>query len=206
MTTAVCVLRSGGEYGPKHVDWLRKQIEQHLPSVRVVCFSDIEVPCERIELAHRYPGWWSKLEICRTDALSGDVLFFDLDTVIVGDLRPLARVGRTAALSDFNWPGMLQSSVMYLTEADRRKVWEVWSISAHAHIEADRGHGDQRFLHYALGFWAQWQSVLPKTFVSYKVDLKRRGLTDPPPGAAVVVFHGKPRPWHVEANWIPKLT
>ena len=203
-TVVACVLRSGGEYGPWHVAWLRDQCAKHLPGIPFVCFSDIDVPCERVRLAYTYPGWWSKLEVFLTDRLPGDVLYLDLDTVIVGNLQPLLG-GKTTCLADFNRPSTLQSSIMYLTEFDRRCLWHEWSRDPAWHMERFKVGGDQDFVEEVLNDWRRWQDVLPGAFVSYKVDMKAKGLTEPPAGARVVVFHGQPRPWQVEANWIPKL-
>jgi len=206
MLTAVCVLRSGGEYGPHHVAWLKRQLDEHLPGVRVVCFSDADVDCERVQLVHTYPGWWSKMELFRTDALPGDVLYFDLDTVIVRGCAELSAVGSTVGLDDVNTGNTFQSSVMYLTEDDRRFLWAEWQRFPAAHMARCGGHGDQKFIGETLGEWRSWQKVLPGALVSYKNDIRRNNLEEPPAAARVVFFHGRPRPWQVNATWIPKLT
>lgn len=205
--TVVCVLRSGGEYGPEHVAWLQRQVEARC-SKRLVCFSDVDVPCKRIPLQHNWRGWWSKLEVM-SPSIKGDVLFLDLDTVVVGDLEPLLALGKTTALRDVNdLPAEvnLQSSIMYLTEADRRRIWDKWIVSPRAHMDESGSRGDQYFIGRALGEWQQFQKVLPGALISYKVGMVSRNLTSPPAGTAAVVFHGKPRPWQVEAEWIPNLT
>ena len=54
----VTVLRSGGEYGPRHVQWLARQIPG------LVCLSDRKVEgVETIPLRHDWPGWWAKMEM-----------------------------------------------------------------------------------------------------------------------------------------------
>lgn len=207
MITVACVLRSGGEYIAQHVAWLHNQVTTHLPGIRFVCFSDVDVPCERVHLVFQWPGWWSKLEICRTFALCGDVLFFDLDTVIVGDLLPLINRRETTALQDFNYRNerRLQSSVMYLTERDRVVLWEEFTRDPNYHMGLAGFRGDQHFIGSVLRDWQSWQEELPRKLVSFKIDLKK-SLSPPPAGTAAVVFHGRPRPWQVpEATWIPQL-
>src|SRR6478609_2567748 len=91
MLTVACVLKSGGIYDATWVERLRAGVKRHLPlEHRFVCLSDVDVPCERIPLEYNWPGWWSKLEAFR---LPGPVIYFDLDTAIVGDLSEI--VART---------------------------------------------------------------------------------------------------------------
>lgn len=143
--------------------------------------------------------------------LPGDALFLDLDTVLVSNATKLI-CGRTTILRDFNYAlwradtHKLQSSVMYLTHEDRDRVWQKWIEAPAAHIDLHRNAGDQGFIETVLGNCDRWQDVLPGALVSYKVDIRDKRLTEPPKGAAVVVFHGQPRPWQVEATWIPRLS
>lgn len=206
------VLKSGGEYRREHVEWLRRQIELQVdPGVRLFCLSDHVASEGWVSLKNSLPGWWSKLELCRHD-LEGDLLFFDLDTVIVGSLTPLLSVGRTTFLRDVYRGGQaLQSSVMYLSAEDRRRVWDLWSVNPAAWMAKHWRDGDQGFFETAIGDTvARWQDVLPGVLVSYKADLGGWGRDRipakiPPPNTSVVFFHGRPRPWDVEEPWIPAL-
>lgn len=202
------VLRSGGEYRPEHVRALVAQIERHLPGVGVVCLSDVEVPCERVPLKYGWRSWWSKLELFRPD-VAGDLLYIDLDTVIVGDLSELASLGRTTLLSDFYYPERPASGLMYLAESDRAKVWAAWIADPKAAMHKCMRHGDQQFIGEVLHDAQRFQDVLPGRVVSYKVHvakgLNKRSIGDGtvPAGASVVCFHGRPRPWHIKAEWVP---
>lgn len=202
------VLRSGGEYRPEHVRALVAQIERYLPGVGVVCLSDVEVPCERVPLKYGWRSWWSKLELFRPD-VAGDLLYIDLDTVIVGDLSELASLGRTTLLSDFYYPERPASGLMYLAESDRAKVWAAWIADPKAAMHKCMRHGDQQFIGEVLHDAQRFQDVLPGRVVSYKVHvakgLNKRSIGDGtvPAGASVVCFHGRPRPWHLKAEWVP---
>ena len=193
----ICVLRSGGEYGPAHVQWLARQV----PGLR--CLSDVPVPgVDTLPLQYGWPGWWSKLELFRPD-LAGDLLYLDLDTVVTGDLNPLEQVGTTTVLSDFYKPRLPASGLMFLAEADRAMVWQEWLRDPAGHMRRCRTRehwGDQGFLRDVLPA-QRWQDVLPGAVVSYKVHCQQTL----PPAAQVVCFHGKPRPWSVRHNWIPEL-
>lgn len=191
-----CVLRSGGIYTPEHVARLRDGVARHLPGAEFVCLSDVDVDCERIPLLFGWPGWWSKMELFRPD-IAGDILFFDLDTVICGDLSEIAAVGRLAIMRDVYRLKGLQSSMMFLPEAERGPVWDTWRRNPQGWMRVHSRGGDQEFLER---FWlrkaVRWQDRVPGQVVSFKAHC-RQGV---PSGARVVVFHGSPRPW--EVNWL----
>lgn len=197
----MCVLRSGGEYGPEHVQWLARQVHG------LVCLSDTPVdgvPC--IPLQHEWPGWWSKMELFRPDIL-GDLFYIDLDTVVLGDLDTVieAASGKMTMLSDFYWPDRPASGLMYIAAADKEKVWQEWMIDPAEHMARRGGRGtigDQGFLGRVLGDSVQrWQDVAPGTVVSYKAHCKG-GV---PSSAKLACFHGQPRPWDCGKEWVPAL-
>jgi hypothetical protein len=96
MLNIVCVLRQGGKVG-YDATWAKKLqngVSRNLSIPhRFVCLSDVEVPCERIPLEQdsnfKGPGWWAKLQLFRPGLFDGPVLYFDLDTVITGNLDEL---------------------------------------------------------------------------------------------------------------------
>lgn len=198
MVTRICVLRSGGEYTPAHVQWLARQV----PGLK--CLSDVAVPgVETIPLRHPWPKWWAKLALFEPWAIPGDLLYIDLDTVVLGDLADFEAVGQTTMLSDFYWPERPASGLMYIADADKAAVWDRWLADPAGHMARKRGRGgigDQGFLAEVLDP-ARWQDLLPDRVVSYKVHCRRRV----PNRADIVCFHGKPRPWGVDLPWVPKL-
>lgn len=188
-----CVLRSGGDFGPEHVQWLARQVPG------LVCLSDVPVPgVDWRPLQYDWPGWWAKMEMFGP-ALDGDVLMIDLDTVV----RELPAVpARTTVLQDFTEPGIIGSGLMYVTAEDRARVWDAWTVDPGGHMASCTRWprwGDQGFLMDHLADVARWQDSEP--VYSYKVHC-RSGM---PADAKVVCFHGKPRPWAVRAAWIPPL-
>jgi hypothetical protein len=197
--TIYCVLRSGGEYVPWHVAWLHSQVARWLPDIPFKCLSDVPVTCERVPLRYGWPGWWAKMELFRPDLL-GDVLYFDLDTIIVGDIAPLVNISRTTLLRDVYAPQHLGSGLMYLTETDRGRVWERWSGDPEGWLRTHASAGDQNMIELALGDCQRWQDILPGACLHYKVDVRDAGA--PLAECRVVVFQGKPRPWHVAEPWI----
>lgn len=213
MLTVACVLRSGGDFDAECVERLHAGVTKHLPiDHRFVCLSDVPVPCQRIPLRYGWPKWWAKMQAFHPD-ITGDVLYLDLDTVVVGDLSDIASVGRLTMLTDFYWPERPASGLMYLTEADRAKVWGAWMHGPVGHMQrcgsGPRGDlGDQKFLGPILGPQAaRFQDLLPGQVVSYKVHVRKAqkpresGNGQVPPGARLVCFHGKPRPRDVKGFW-----
>lgn len=202
----VCVLRSGGDYSPTHVGRLQRQLARHLPGAELTCLSDIHVPCRRIALRQDWSGvrgWWAKMELF-APWIEGDLLYFDLDTSLVGDLEEIAAVRSLTMLEDFNFGGYASSGMMFLPETERAGIWEIFARDPAHWIRLyddpqreDARWGDQGFLaDHGLDRAQRWQGVVPDQIWSYKVhDLARRGM---PANARVVCFHGQPRPWSPE--------
>lgn len=198
------VLKSGGIYTPKHVDVLAKQILSNSPRhIPVRCLTDVksllddswlEYACQ--PLLYNFPGWWSKMEIFRPD-IKGDILYFDLDTVVLASLRDIAKVDKLTLLRDFYRDGTrrpegLGSGMMFLPEADRVEVWNAFTANPkRAMMECATG-GDQMFLErFYLQKAQRWQDVVPGQIASYKVHCKQGVPLD----ARVVCAHGKPKLW-----------
>jgi hypothetical protein len=205
MLTVLCVLRSGGDYGPEDVRKLRDAVARHmsLPH-RFACLSDVDVPCERIPLLHNWPGWWSKIELFLQD---GPALYFDLDTVIVGNIDRLADLPHDFAMIDLrtaDQSGIGQSGVMWMRKPPY-VVYERFSkdpekfMRYHEKAKAGTYVGDQAFINDTLGKGvAKITRDLPDMVRSYKLHC-RAGV---PHGTSVVCFHGQPRPKHVTAPWV----
>ena len=205
MLTIACVLRSGGDYTTEYVRRLREGITRHCEvPFRFVCLSDLpQTPAEEtIPLRHGWPGWWSKIELF-APWIRGDVLYFDLDTIIVGSIDELAGLRLPATLQDVNKPEAIQSSVMWLTEAVRAGVYGGFLADPDGHmarhVSMSQGLGDQGFLDpYLNKRTVRLQDVLPKQLISYKKDVMRKPPHVVPRSARVVFFHGKPKPHEID--------
>jgi len=184
-------------------------VERHLPIPhRFVCLSDVSVgEVERIPLRHRYPGWWSKVELWRNNIFpDGErILYSDLDVVITGDLSEIAaRPERLIVKGDtYRRPPRrprigYQSSIMEWTSGQFGKVYSVFAQNPQYFMARFQKTGDQGWLEEAAPGAVFWEHLLPKQIVSFKVDC-RHGL---PSGARVVDFHGKyMKPWNCHQRW-----
>ncbi len=196
MLTVACVLKSGGIYDATWVERLRDGVARHLHTpYRFVCLSDVDVPCDRIPLEHNWPGWWSKIELFK---LRGPVLFFDLDTVIVGDLSDIAMrtlpLGGLAILEDFYRSDGCGSGVMSWDSIsgsmDVRRFYKMFSNDPDGWMMRIGDRGDQGFIEeQEQRSMIHWQQKLPGQIVSYKVHC-RNGI---PPNARVICLHGLPK-------------
>lgn len=104
MINIVCVLQQGGKvgYDASWVEKLQNSVSRNLTIPhRFICFSDVDVPCDRIPLEHIGDavghGWWAKLQLFRPGLFDNPVLYFDLDTVITNNLDDLVN---TVTLQD----------------------------------------------------------------------------------------------------------
>jgi hypothetical protein len=130
----------------------------------------------------------------------GDLLYFDLDTVILGDITPLV-TKRFTMLNDLGQAlstRRLQSGVMYLTEDSRELIRSRYNVTDMLRIR-----GDGQYLHKIVGAdAARFQDLVPGAICSYKFDICKRWNGAIPPEVRVVCFHGTPRPHQV--GWDPQ--
>lgn len=212
MLTVATVLKSGGIYTPEWVAKLKAGVERHLKLPhRFVCLSDVDVPCERIPLEHDWPGWWSKIELFK---LEGPVLYFDLDTAIVGDLSDIAFTAGNPLdgfkiLQDFyrkdgwgsgvmGWSGRHVVEGWFKAFAERPEFWmQFCGIRGDQHFIENMDHKVTR----------TWQRLLPNQIVSYKVHCCNAQLLGGnyfahhiPNDARAVCLHGLPKFRDMPAN------
>lgn len=157
-------------------------------------------------------GFWYKLMLFQRDffGLQGDILFLDLDVVIVGNIDFLAELpGDFLIIRDWSRNRMWNSSVMRFKAGRYDFIWERF-VAQKQHILASY-NGDQEWIHACVPEAANWPA---DRILSYKKSLnsrafplldrlgaRRLGLKTPdrmdtplPPDAAIIVFHGKPDP------------
>lgn len=176
------------------VAW-QPSIEYTAEYVDRIVSSVYPMPVEVVQ-EHRWPGWWCKMGLF-DPRIEGDVFYCDLDTVIVGDVSHLAKAGRTTMLKDFFFPARPASGLMYLTAADRARVWKRWIENPDRWMRQFKGisgGGDGAFLATILEP-RFWQDDYPGEVCSFKVDCQK----EPPGRAKVICYHGNPRPH--ETNW-----
>ena len=230
MLKVICVLRSGGDYDPRYVVALGRGVRRHLQGpfefvcmtdqpedVSAVC-KDAGIECSVRILQYDWPGWFAKIEVLEEP---GPSLYLDLDTVIVGDISPLADAVESLGtedligLSDLYRPKIWQTGIMGWTSPLKGAVerfiarsnncsWKFRSGRVYLQTRTyDRYDGDAEWIRPDAEeegrYLLRAQSFLPG-IVSYKSDVL--GLIGKlPPAMTIVCFHGRPRPH--ELNPIP---
>lgn len=216
MLTVAAVLKGGGrEYKPAHAAALARQVADRLALPhRFVLLTDMleqpsgPAPQHQLRQVQRlehedWTGWWAKLELFKPGRFDGPVLYFDLDTVIIGDLEPIAEgatCGLTLLLEDFYRKLHWASGVMAWTGDALAGAYKRFTVDPAGYMREFAVTGDQAFIEdcIKLGFVEPmrfWQDVLPGKIVSYKAHVKPAGAI--PADARAVCFHGQPRPWQV---------
>ena len=211
MLTVACVLRSGGDFDSTWVDALERSCFERIREPhRFVCLTDLMIAdvgriafIDWVPLEHNWPGWWSKIELFRPGLFEkGEpVLYFDLDTIVVRDIRHLPGTidCDLVLLRDFyrlqkGWG----TGIMGWTGGHLGQIYESFKASPRTFISKYRS--DQDFIKMLVPpSWIRfWQDEYPDQFVSYKVHCGG-GL---PQTAHVVCFHGRPRPTEVFGDWV----
>lgn len=218
MTLAVVtyLYRGDAGYGPEHVNTLRRMVARHLSVEHTFwCVGDDpggldpEVryrPCDASLLP--LGGCYVRLEMWQREAepLGSRVLMLDLDAVVVGSLDALVARREPAVL--YRDPlfgrarGWLYNGAFVLMEPGARpEVWESFdpATSPAAVLASGLKLNDQAWLGMTLGP-AMPVVTAADGVLSYKFDgVRERGL---PPGARIVFFSGRPKPWQAGDRWI----
>lgn len=215
----VCV-KARPLYDARHVNRIYKMLQNHSTvPVTLTCLTDdpygIDPAVEIVPLVHsELTGWWHKMQIFQWAQTQHELLcYIDLDTIIVGNIDPLASYqGRFAILHDFfHGKPYYQSSVMLIQGGFGKDLADGFFADTH---KAMREHaqdvapaaskwGDQYYIERHVPGADYLQDLFPNMFQSFKVDIAPNGAV--PHGTSVICYHGLPRPFHYASalaeNW-----
>jgi hypothetical protein len=220
-----CVIH-GSAYDWIYVERLYNMVHRHLDRdirFHVWTETDRSVPSHMIKhCLEEWPGitgprksWWYKMQMFNPEHHDGDLLYFDLDVVIVSDISWITQLPTTEfwALHDFRYlqrPSMrtMNSSVMWWNVGRRADIWQ--EFARHDILDIARRHqGDQDYLFRQIQpghlryfpddkmvSW-RWQAL------DGGYDFQRRQHrcpgrgTEIPPACSVLVLHGRPKPHEI---------
>lgn len=206
MIKVACVLRSGGIYTPDHVGALNYSVQKHGKGVaQLLCYTDMpdevrNVGVAAIPLDKNDPGWWAVPEVFR---LKGPTIIVGIDTVFVGDIRPLLWFAQSLEkhefymIRDLYHPHLVQSGMM-IHNGD----WSWLHHEFNYHIHSKQNKGEANYTVQQLRKRKINIGLLQDKFdgiYSYKGSV--RGKLDMPSDAKVILFHGTPRPHEVAHPW-----
>jgi hypothetical protein len=168
-------------------------------------------------------AWWYKMQLFNPEFHIGNLLYLDLDVVVVRELD-FVRSCNTQQLwgiRDFKYLQQrripsINSSMMWWNVKEFAWVWEDFCRQGVADV-ARRFPGDQDYITHSIPL-AKRQFFQDQYFESYRwqcldggYDFKRRKYREPNQGVkiagdtAVVVFHGRPNPHEVHDPAIVQL-
>jgi len=191
MVPVIACIKVGSKYGPEYVNRLAAMVARNTTKpYEFVCLTDFPMglDCPFKPIGTDLPGWWAKLVLFKPHpALAGRrVLFLDLDTVIVGNMDFLLDYeGPFAILRDFYRPDGYGSAVMSIAPGFGSSIWRDYTAG-----QWGRWWGDQAWIEACVLGADRWQDLYPDKIVSFKVHC----LTGVPAHAAIVCYHGEPRP------------
>ena len=222
-----CVIHGRG-YDWIYVERLYNMVSRHMPvpiRFHVWTEHDRSVPPHMIKhVLDEWPGvsgprksWWYKMQMFDPQHHAGDLLYFDLDTVIVDDISWMVQetTDRFWILRDFRYlqnPRIqhnVNSSIMWWNVPAWRSVWTEFAKRNLADV-VRQYHGDQDLIN-ALVPPARRQFFEDRRVQSWRWqahdggwDFAARRARQPNtgtklnPDVSVWVFHGRPKPHQIQ--------
>jgi|AntRauTorcE11897_2_1112592.scaffolds.fasta_scaffold00173_8 hypothetical protein len=217
--TIACVYKTGGDFDSEYVEVLYAKLGEQYDFVCLTDSKDVPSYVPQTPLQFGWKGWWSKMELFNPEMLRGDILYLDLDTVIVGDeIEDIDEMydvcdssNRMIMLSDFYYPDKVASGIMYIPYEIKKIFWDEFMVSPHGIMNNTRG--DQDFLMDVIErngvVVDRWNDLLPNYIASYKVHVIKdyprhlKPLRVNIEHSKIICYHGKPRP--KSTNWSYKF-
>jgi hypothetical protein len=214
----------GDAYSWTYVERLYNMLSRHItPGIRLHVYTEADRPVPAPMIKHALTdwsisgprrAWWYKMQLFNPEHHAGPLLYFDLDTVIVGNIdwiwqQPLQYFW---TVRDFKYLWRptntgINSSVMWW---DTSKYQQVWSDFAGQNLQQvmRQYHGDQDYITRAvennrhfldtdrIASW-RWQCM------GGGYDFRRRKHHNPESvtkinaNTSVLIFHGNPKPHQI---------
>jgi hypothetical protein len=217
MIHCIC-LKFGTKYSADYVNKLFRGIERNTSKEFLfTCFTDnssgitTEVNIEALPISTG--DWYSKIGLYNEKLYNKEdqIFYFDLDTVITGDLDEIfSYTGDFAILQDFYRPDGYGSGLMAWRPAAVNHMWTNYTQGYKSRY-GDQGWCEQQYPGADL-----WQQMYPEKIISYKVHIVGKGRLRSRThtnnigtieSSSIVCFHGRPlpqdcsgQPWMKE-NW-----
>lgn len=221
-----CVIH-GDLYSWNYVDNLYRMIlrnTNHPVRFHVFTEPDRSVPDDMIKhdlkiwpgVTGRKKAWWYKMQLFNPKSGLGQLLYFDLDVVLTGNIDWILSLRRDYfwALKDFKylwkpaWQG-INSSVMWWDVQEFAHVWQNFNSRQLSAVMRQYA-GDQDFLSDAIDPDRR-RFMDPDLVKSWRwqildggMDMRTRSYRRPGaggvmlPGISMMIFHGSPKPHEIQ--------
>lgn len=201
MNTIVCYFRPSEKFSEDHVLRLQSAVQRNcsLP-FQFLCLTPEKIlGVSTLTPSLDLYGWWGKLELFFHSGITcfDNILYFDLDTAIVGNIDEFFSLKSPSFLEDFLEPKKLATGMMFWQglQMDWMLSWTKMEVLQRGWV------GDQGLVRYAMRYHCAEsffiQDQIPGVY-SYKVHCKN-GL---PQDTKVVCFHGRPWIQDVKEKWM----
>jgi len=225
-----CVIHSDG-YSWDYVDRLYNMVSRNLShpvNFHVYTEADRAVPDHMIKhnlvewpgIAGSRKSWWYKMQLFDSSQFAGQLLYFDLDVVITGNLDWILQLPTRNfyAIHDFRrlWKPTsrtINSSVMYFNTSTYNYVWEKFCQHNIDTVVASY-KGDQDFItatvdpnhlrYFELERIVSWRWQIVNDGVRQRQIVKTAREITVPATASVLIFHGNPKPHEIDNEIIGK--
>ena len=233
MIDCACVIHSTG-YDWRYVENLYSMLTRALPGgirFHVYTEHDISVPPHMIKhILTEWPGiagpkksWWYKMQMFNPGHHAGNLLYLDLDTVVVRDLSWVTTHDTSYfwGIRDFRYlqnphHSVFNSSFMWWNVSNFSRIWDQFSQGDIAQLTKNN-QGDQDYITKSINV-NQRRFFEDRLFQSFRwqcldggYNFQRRQPRAPgtgvtiAPDTAVVVFHGQPKPHQISDPAIAQL-
>lgn len=218
-----CVIHGTG-YDWIYVERLFNMLNRHLGTdVRFHVYTESHRPVPSHMIKHELEewnkisgprrGWWYKMQLFNSQHHQGDLLYFDLDSVIVRDISWIVQqpTNKLWTIKDFRYlqnenSTEMNSSIMWWNVEQFSWVWDTFKTKDIKEIIKQYPRGDQEYIGQTLTYknirffdskkvqsW-RWQAVDGgMEFPSRKPRAPGTGTTIDE-DVAVLIFHGQPKP------------
>ncbi|MEQ8817354.1 MAG: tetratricopeptide repeat protein [Thalassobaculum sp.] len=202
--TVACV-KHGTKYGPDYVNRLYAMVRRHLPGDwRFVCHTDdpsgLRPEVGVIDISRTgLRGWWTKLALFdpATPIADRTVLYLDLDTVVVGDLRFIGELKVGFHIMEHPDAPGFNSSVMLFDRAFAAPLHRDFRQQ-----DMDRLPGDQDWIEECMPGIDTFPHGLAHVYRGLHPDLDSPGLART--GIRIVTFPTEPKPHQIRHGWVPE--
>lgn len=199
MISVVCVYW-GDKFSVDYVHNLKSMVARNTTALHeFVCFSDRPIDGVKTRILEKgYSGWWNKLQLFNTEhGLRKDVVYFDLDTLITGNIDWLMNYDTMfMGIEDLgsvnahqpHLKGRFQSGVMKWNYSFNKHIWEHFKAQPEV-MQQLRGDGE--YLNEMMPSTSRelLQRVFPGKLKSYKYQVYGNR---PSEETSIVCFHGRP--------------